>query len=209
MYKNFFKRVLDIFGALSALPLVIIIVAVFAPFIYFSDHGPIFYNVLRIGRNGKLFKMFKLRSMIVNAPDFRLADGSTYNSIDDPRVTKIGRFIRKTSIDELPQFINVLIGNMSLVGPRPDTSLGAHRYPEEEKYFLQVKPGITGYSQAYFRNSADGKQKAVDDMYYAKNVCFILDMKIFFRTITTVILRRNINKNEHASCIKDTIKDKK
>lgn len=197
MYKHFFKRVFDVICALLALPFVIIIVAIFAPIIHCSDHGPIFYNALRIGRNGKLFKMFKLRSMKVNAPDLRLSDGSTFNSNDDPRVTKIGRFLRKTSLDEFPQFINVLIGNMSLIGPRPDTPLGAHRYPEEEKYFLKVRPGITGFSQAYFRNSANGKQKAVDDMYYAKNLCFSLDVKIIICTIKTVFLRRNTNKNEY------------
>lgn len=196
MYQSFFKRLIDIVFALIGLPIFLISFVIFAPIIYFTDRGPVFYNAPRIGQGGKLFKMYKYRSMYVNAPDIRLADGSTYNGEDDPRVTPIGRFMRKTSIDELPQFLNVLIGNMSIIGPRPDTPAGAHRYPEEEVYFLQVKPGITGYSQAYYRNSVDGKTKALHDMYYAQNIGFVFDMKIFFKTIATVLLRKGTYKDE-------------
>ena len=196
MYQSFFKRLIDIVFALIGLPIFLISFVIFAPIIYFTDKGPVFYNAPRIGQGGKLFKMYKYRSMYVNAPDIRLADGSTYNGEDDPRVTPIGRFMRKTSIDELPQFLNVLIGNMSIIGPRPDTPAGAHRYPEEEAFFLRVKPGITGYSQAYYRNSVDGKTKAVHDMYYAQNVSFIFDVKIFLKTIATVLLRKGTYKDE-------------
>lgn len=196
MYQSFFKRLIDIVFALIGLPIFLISFVIFAPIIYFTDRGPVFYNAPRIGQGGKLFKMYKYRSMYVNAPDIRLADGSTYNGEDDPRVTPIGRFMRKTSIDELPQFINVLIGNMSIIGPRPDTPAGAHRYPEEEVYFLRVKPGVTGYSQAYYRNSVDGKTKALHDMYYAQNIGFIFDVKIFFKTIVTVLLRKGTYKDE-------------
>ena len=120
MYKHFFKRVLDILISLIALPFVILTIIIFGPIIFLTDRGPIFYCGKRIGRNGKAFKMIKFRSMKVNAPDIRLEDGSTYNGEDDPRVTKIGKFLRKTSIDELPQFLNVLFGQMSIIGPRPD-----------------------------------------------------------------------------------------
>lgn len=191
------KRILDIILSLIGLPIFLFSFIFVAPIIYITDKGPIFYNAERIGKNGKLFKMYKYRSMYVNAPDIRLADGSTYNGEDDPRVTKIGKFLRKTSIDEIPQVLNVLIGNMSVIGPRPDTPKGAHRYPKEEKYFLTVKPGITGYSQAYYRNSVDGKTKALHDMYYAKNISFLFDVKIFFKTIETVILRKGTYKNEN------------
>lgn len=196
-YKNMLKRILDIILSLIGLPIFLFSFIFVAPIIYITDKGPIFYNAERIGKNGKLFKMYKYRSMYVNAPDIRLADGSTYNGEDDPRVTKIGKFLRKTSIDEIPQVLNVLIGNMSVIGPRPDTPKGAHRYPKEEKYFLTVKPGITGYSQAYYRNSVDGKTKALHDMYYAKNISFLFDVKIFFKTIETVILRKGTYKNEN------------
>ena len=198
MYRKVVKRLLDIVLSIVGLPFFLIALAIFGPMIYLSDRGSVFYNAERIGQYGKLFKMYKFRSMKMNAPDIRLADGSTYNGEDDPRVTKVGKFIRKTSIDELPQILNTLNGTMSFIGPRPDTPKGAHRYPEEEKYFLQVKPGITGYSQAYFRNSVDGKTKAINDMYYAQHISFWFDVKIFFKTIETVLLRKGTYKDEEA-----------
>ncbi len=118
MYKHFFKRFFDILVSLIALPFVLLVIIIMAPIIYINDPGPIFYNATRRGKNGKVFKMFKLRSMYVNAPDIRNEDGSTFNSDNDPRVTKIGRIMRKTSIDELPQILNVLLGHMSYVGER-------------------------------------------------------------------------------------------
>jgi len=168
---------------------------IFSPLIYFYDKGPIFYNAKRIGLNGKPFKMFKFRTMIVNAPDIRLPDGSTYNAEDDTRVTKIGKFLRKTSIDELPQIFNVLKGEMSLIGPRPDPVDWLQKYSVEEKIFLTVKPGITGYNQAYFRNSADATTKIINDIFYAENISFILDLKIFLKTLQTVFSRQNIHTN--------------
>ena len=158
--------------------------------------GPMFYSGKRLGQFGKPFPMHKFRSMKVNAPDIRLSDGSTYNGDDDPRVTKLGKFLRKTSLDEIPQILNVLKGDMSLIGPRPDPLDWIDKYKEEEKVFLNVKPGITGYSQAYFRNSADAQEKIDTDVYYAKNISFLLDVKIFLRTIKTVICRENINVSE-------------
>ena len=131
--------------------------------------------------------------MKVNAPDVRLKDGSTYNGDDDPRVTKLGKFIRKTSLDEIPQILNVLKGDMSLIGPRPDPLDWLDKYKEEEKVFLNVRPGITGYNQAYFRNSADAQEKIDNDVYYAKNISFVLDVKIIFKTIKTVLFRENVN----------------
>lgn len=195
MYKKFCKRLIDIFLALFALPLVLITVIIFAPIIYFTDKGPVFYNAKRVGKNGKPFKMYKLRSMYVNSPDIRLSDGSTYNGEDDPRVTPVGRFIRKTSIDELPQIINVLQGSMSWIGPRPDPLDWLDRYPDDVKDFLKVRPGITGYSQAYFRNGVDGIEKMNNDLYYARNCSFLLDTKIFFRTIAVVLKRENTYKD--------------
>lgn len=195
MYKRFVKRLLDIVIGLIALPFVLIFVIIFAPIIYFTDKGPVFYNANRIGKDGKLFKMYKFRSMYVNAPDIRLADGSTYNGKDDPRVTKIGRFMRELSIDEIPQFLNVLFGQMSLIGPRPDPPDWLDKYPEDIKVFLTVRPGITGYSQAYFRNGADGEEKMRNDAYYAMHCSFLLDVKIVFKTIITVLGSKNTYKD--------------
>ena len=195
MYKHFFKRLFDIILALLVLPVVLLFIIIFAPIIYFTDKGPIFYNAERVGKDGKPFKMYKLRSMYVNAPDIRLADGSTYNAENDPRVTPIGRFLRKTSIDELPQVINILQGRMSWIGPRPDPLDWLDRYPEDVKEFLKVRPGVTGYSQAYFRNSVDGIEKMKNDVYYARNCSFILDVKIFFKTVAVVLKRENTYKD--------------
>ena len=197
MYKSFFKRIFDLIFCLIGLPLFALLYFVVAPLIYFEDKGPVFYNAKRIGKDGKLFKMYKFRSMYVNAPDIRLADGSTYNGEDDPRVTPIGRFLRKTSIDELPQFLNVLCGDMSLIGPRPDPPDWIDKYPEDIRVFLTVKPGITGYSQAYFRNSADAEEKMKNDAYYARNCTFMMDVKIFFKTIQTVVCHENTYKDEN------------
>lgn len=196
MYVHFFKRVIDLIIALIALPLVLLIIIIVAPFIYFDDKGPIFYAGKRIGYKGKPFGMLKFRSMKVNAPDIRLEDGSTYNGEDDPRVTRVGKFLRKTSLDEIPQFLNVLVGQMSIIGIRPDPLDWLEKYNEQEKVILTVKPGITGYNQAYFRNSADGETKLKNDVYYAEHISFWLDVKIFFKTIKTVLFRENINVSE-------------
>ena len=177
---------------LIALPFILLVTVVIAPLIYFNDKGPIFYNAERLGKNGIPFKMYKFRSMMVNAPDIRNEDGSTYNGDADPRVTKIGRFMRKTSIDELPQFLNVLLGNMSLIGPRPDPLDDMDIYTEHQKRKLEVKPGITGYNQAYFRNSVEQNEKFENDVYYAEHVSFILDAKIFFKTIVMVLSHNSV-----------------
>lgn len=195
MYKSFFKRLLDFVFALIALPIFALIYIVVAPIVHFTDGGPVFYCGERIGRNGRLYKMYKFRSMRVNAPDIRLSDGSTYNGENDPRVTKIGKILRETSIDEIPQILNVLKGDMSLIGPRPDPPDWLERYPEDIKVFLTVRPGITGYSQAYFRNSADREQKMKNDAFYATHCTFLMDIKIFFKSIAVVLLRENTYKD--------------
>ncbi len=205
MYQKVFKRLLDIFFAVIGLPVLLLIYMFVAPLIKLSDKGPVFYNTKRIGKDGKLFKMFKFRSMMVNAPDIRLPDGSTYNGKDDPRVTKIGKFLRKTSLDESPQIINVLLGDMALIGPRPDPPDWLDKYNEKIKVFLSVRPGITGYSQAYFRNSADGEEKMKNDAYYALNCSFILDVKIFFKTIAVVIKRENTYKDTTSEILSESI----
>lgn len=192
MYSKGIKRILDFIIGLIALPFIIVITLIMAPIIYFNDKGPIFYNASRLGRNGKPFKMYKYRSMMVNAPDIRNKDGSTYNGDDDPRVTKVGRFMRKTSIDELPQFLNVLLGDMSLIGPRPDPLDDMEIYTEHQKKKLNVRPGITGYNQAYYRNSVEQNEKFEHDVYYAENISFFLDIKIFFKTIATILTRDNV-----------------
>jgi undecaprenyl phosphate N,N'-diacetylbacillosamine 1-phosphate transferase len=205
MYKKLIKRSIDITFALIGLPILLVIFVFVAPYIFLTDRGPSFYNAKRIGRDGKLFKMYKFRTMKVNAPDIRLQDGSTYNSEDDPRVTRIGKFLRKTSLDEAPQILNVLKGDMSIIGPRPDPPDWLDKYPDEVRIFLTVKPGITGYSQAYFRNSVDGEAKMKNDVYYAINCSLLLDVKIFFKTIAVVLKRENTYKDATSEISSDVV----
>ncbi len=196
MYKHFFKRVFDFIGALIILPFVLLEIIILAPFIWLTDRGSVFYNANRAGKDYKPFKMFKLRSMYVNSPDLKNPDGSTWNSDNDPRVTPIGRFMRKTSLDEFPQFLNVLLGDMSFVGPRPKlyhSENNLDSYTGDKRKSYTVKPGITGYGQAYFRNSITQDEKFHWDAYYAENISMWMDIKIMFQTAYSVIARKNIN----------------
>lgn len=193
------KRNFDILLSLILMIPVILIVIISYIFIKIEDGGPLFYKAERTGLFGIPFKMYKLRSMKENAPDIRLEDGSTFNGDDDPRVTKFGKFARKTSIDELPQIINVLKGDMSFIGPRPDTPMYLDKYTDEEKIILTVRPGITGYNQAINRNSVLTKEKLENDVYYVKHLSLFFDLKIIFMTINTIIMRKNINRNYEES----------
>ena len=196
MYQKFIKRSLDIIVALIALPFVLLMIIFIAPFIYLEDRGPIFYNAERRGLNGKVFKMFKFRSMYVNAPDLRNDDNSTFNSATDPRVTKVGNVLRKSSLDEVLQILNVLKGDMSLIGPRPNlTSKPLKSLDEVERKRINIRPGITGYNQAYYRNSIPQREKYQNDCYYVDHVSFVLDIKIIFKIVETVFLNKNINTN--------------
>lgn len=193
MYQNLFKNLIDFMLAFIALPILLIIIFVFGPIIYFTDKGPIFYNAYRMGKGGKRFTMYKFRSMKVNAPDLRNDDGSTFNSENDPRVTRIGKFMRKTSIDELPQILNVLKGDMSLVGPRPTLYSGDYStFDEQTKKRYVVRPGITGYTQAYFRNSIGQDEKFRHDAWYVDNLSFMLDVKVIFKTFFSVVKQKDI-----------------
>lgn len=197
MYKKYFKRILDFIIALITMPIIIVITMIVGPIIFIEDRGSIYYKAKRRGLNGSIFEMYKFRSMKMNAPDIRNKDNSTYNAPDDPRITKIGSFLRKTSIDELPQLINVLKGDMSLIGPRPvTTDRPLEDYDEKRLVRLRVKPGITGYTQAYYRNSIPQEEKLQKDAEYALHVTFIGDLKILFKTIQTVLLRKNLYTNK-------------
>lgn len=199
MYIHFFKRLIDLLIGLCALPFVLLVIIVCAPFIYFTDRGPVFYNATRSGKDYKPFKMFKLRSMYVDSPDLKNPDGSTYNSDKDPRVTPIGRFMRKTSLDEFPQFLNILIGDMSFLGPRPklhSRDLKLETMEEDWRDSFKVKPGISGFAQAYYRNSITQEEKFHWDAYYANNISFMMDVEIIFKTIKSVLFRENINTEQ-------------
>lgn len=192
MYQHVFKRLLDIVIGIIALVPVCLAILIFGIAIKLEDGGPVFYNAPRVGKDGRDFIMYKLRSMRVNAPDLVMEDGSTYNGADDPRMTKVGALLRKTSLDELPQFLNVLKGDMSVIGPRPDLRRETELYTGEEGLKLTVKPGITGYAAVMGRNSLPWHDRLALDVYYMKHISFALDAKVFFRTFATVFKQEGI-----------------
>ena len=198
-YVTVVKRVADFLIGLCALPFLAIIILVVAIAIKLDDGGPVFYKAKRMGKDSKIFDMYKFRSMIVDAPNWTNPDGSTYNAADDDRVTKVGKFIRKTSIDELPQFLNLLIGNMSLVGPRASGAGAVGTYQPDEEAKMKVRPGITGFTQAYYRNGLSVREKRLKDAWYAENVTFALDVKIFFKTIGTVLKTEQVYTNKEGT----------
>ncbi|MCL2375370.1 MAG: sugar transferase [Firmicutes bacterium] len=193
LYRQLFKRIYDILFALIGMPFFLLLLIPIAIAIPIDDKGPVFYCGKRAGKKEKLFGMKKFRSMKVNAPDIRLKDGATYSGKNDPRVTKVGRFLRATSLDETPQIIDILIGNMSFIGPRPDVPDVIASLPEDKKGFLKVRPGLTGYSQAKHRNNIAWKDKVELDCQYAEKVSIFLDIKIIFMTIWTVLRRKNLH----------------
>ena len=198
MYKVF-KRLFDFFGALILLPFVVLVVVIFAPIIWLTDKGPVFYNANRAGKDYKPFKMFKLRSMYVNSPDLKNPDGSTFNSDNDPRVTSVGRILRKLSLDEFPQMLNVLLGHMSFIGPRPKIWHAEKKLAEMDdnrRKSFSVKPGVTGYAQAFYRNSITQDEKFKWDAYYADHMSLGMDIKILLQTVISVIARKNINTEQ-------------
>ena len=193
MYRKVIKRNIDVMVSLLLLPILLVIFIIVPVLVYFEDQGPVFYNAPRLGKNGKTFIMFKFRTMKINAPDLRNPDNSTYSAEDDPRVTKIGKILRKFSIDEFPQLINVLKGDMSLIGPRPHLpSKNIQGLDEKRLKRITVRPGITGYNQAFYRNATSLVEKIENDAYYVDHLNFVLDIKIFLKTILAVIKTENI-----------------
>ncbi len=192
MYRRYIKRSFDIIISVLALPFVFIVGIPVYIAIKLEDGGSIFFLGPRYGKNMKKFCMFKFRSMKMNAKDIRNADGTTYNSEKDDRQTKVGKILRKTSLDELPQFINVLVGDMSLIGPRPSPMGNESTYTDFVKKKFDVRPGITGYNQALKRNSASLDERYKNDVFYAEHVSFGFDLKIILMTVKSVLLRKNI-----------------
>ena len=192
-YKTHYKRAFDLTLSLVAMPIVGLVISGTSLLIKLDDNGSVFYKSYRLGKNKSKFLMYKFRSMKMNAPDIRNQDGSTYNSENDSRITRVGKILRKTSIDEIPQLINVIKGDMSIVGPRPEA---LEIYKNDESRKLEVKPGITGYNQAFFRNSIPQVYKFKNDVYYVDNVSFKFDCIIIWKTILSVLKRSNINNKE-------------
>lgn len=193
------KRILDIFGAIIGLIVLSILLVLVALLIKIEDpKGPIFFSQKRVGKNGKEFKMYKFRSMVTDAEEklvelleYNEIDGAMFKMKDDPRVTRVGKFIRKTSIDELPQLFNVLKGDMSLVGPRPPLPREVAEYSNYHMQRLLVTPGCTGVWQASARNSVGFEEMVELDLYYIRNRSFWFDLRIIFKTITVLFGSKN------------------
>ena len=198
--ENIVKRVVDICGGLIGtivlIPLTIIIYI--ARIVLHENDGPIFYDQLRIGKNGKVFKMYKYRSMVIGADEklFKYLEENEEARLEykkykklknDPRITKVGKFIRKTSLDEFPQFINVLIGDLSLVGPRPYLPREKEDMGEYYDYIIKTRPGITGYWQIAGRSDVTFDDRLKMDYDYIENKSLKTDSKIFIKTVLNVI----------------------
>lgn len=190
MYKKYIKRILDFLLSLTALLILAIPLIIVGLLIRIKLGSPIFFRQPRLGKNAKIFKIFKFRTMN-NAKD---KNGNLL--ADNLRLTKFGKFIRSTSIDELPELINILKGDMSIVGPRPLLVEYLDLYNEEQKHRHDVRPGLTGLAQVNGRNSITWEEKFKYDIEYVKNVTFINDCKIILKTIQKVVQRDGINATE-------------
>lgn len=184
MYSLLIKRIIDVVFSVVLLIVLSIPFFIIAILIKVDSKGVVFYRQKRVGKNGKLFEIYKFRTMVADADKI----GSFSTSKNDSRITKVGAFLRKTSLDELPQVINVILGEMSFIGPRPDVPQQKELYSEEEfTQRHQVLPGITGLAQCVNRHTATLEERKQSDIYYANNVSLALDMKIILLTVKTVL----------------------
>lgn len=198
------KRGMDIgaaaFGILLTSPLLLLL----ALLIKLDSPGPVIFKQERLGLKGRVFHIYKFRSMCVNAEH---TGTGVYSGKGDSRVTRIGKFMRATSLDELPQFFNVLFGTMSLIGPRPPLTYHPwpfEQYTAEQRKFFAVRPGITGYAQVHGRNNVEWPQRIALNVWYAENLSFWLDCRIFFLTVFKVLLMK-----DHYSKVKKTAEKQK
>lgn len=182
--KGIFDFVACLIGLIIISPLFLVICCA----IKVDDPGPIFFKQKRIGKNGRVFEIIKFRTMIVNAE--KIGDGLVVQSEDDPRITRVGKLLRQISLDELPQLLNVIMGQMSLIGPRPPVTYhpynGYDDYPERAKKRFQMRPGITGLAQVEKRNSATWDERIEIDIKYVDNFSLLLDLQILLRTISSM-----------------------
>lgn len=182
IYQRVLDIVLSVIGLLIGIPLMVI----FGILIKVEDNGPITYKQERLGKGGKKFYIYKLRSMRTDAEKF----GAQWAEKDDPRITKVGKFIRKTRIDEIPQLFNILKGDMSIIGPRPERPSFTEEFNKEIPGFinrLAVKPGLTGWAQVNGGYDITPREKLEADIYYIENRSFLMDMNILFKTVKVVL----------------------
>ncbi|PXW15376.1 lipopolysaccharide/colanic/teichoic acid biosynthesis glycosyltransferase [Chryseobacterium sp. CBTAP 102] len=193
MYKNYLKRFFDFVFSLMGITLLLPIFLVVMVGLFLSNDGKPFFFQLRPGKNGKIFKIIKFKTM----NDKKDSNGNLLS--DAERLTPIGSFVRKTSLDEIPQLINVLKGDMSLIGPRPLLVQYLPLYNERQARRHEVRPGITGWAQVNGRNAISWNQKFDYDLWYVENISFIVDLRIFFLTIKKVFIREGISQEGQAT----------
>src|SRR5690625_3284090 len=193
MYKHFFKRFMDFFAAFFGLLILSPIFIIVMVALFIANQGKPFFFQERPGKDARIFKIIKFKSM----NDKKDKDGKLLPDAD--RLTKVGSFVRKTSLDEIPQLINVLKGDMSLIGPRPLRTYYLPLYSEEQKRRHNVRPGITGWAQINGRNAISSTKKFEYDVWYVDNLSFLLDVKILFLTIKKVFVREGISKEGHVT----------
>lgn len=189
------KRVIDVILASVALILLSPLFAIIAIAIKIDSKGPVFFAHKRIGKNGKIIKLYKFRSMVINAeeliksftPEQMREYKENYKLTNDPRITKVGKFLRKTSLDELPQLINIINGDLSIIGPRPVVADELEKYGVNKDKFLSVTPGLTGYWAANGRSNTTYEQRMKMELYYIDNLSLKMDIKVFFKTILSVL----------------------
>lgn len=192
MYRHFFKRGIDFIASLAGLIVLSPVILVVMLVLTFQNGGKPFFYQTRPGKNQKAFNIIKFKSMT----DAKDKEGNLLP--DNMRITRMGNFIRKTSIDELPQLINVLIGDMSLVGPRPLLFKYIPLYNEEQLKRHDVRPGITGWAQVNGRNSISWTEKFMLDVYYVNNLSLLLDIRILWTTVIKVVRRKDVNQSNDA-----------
>ncbi len=192
------KRFFDLTVAIAALVLFAPLLGLIAVAIKVSSKGPVLFRQERIGWQGRKFRILKFRSMAQNAPYIRNPDGSAFSSNTDPRVTRLGRVLRRTSLDEIPQLWNVVRGEMSLVGPRPELAEGIQSYRPADFRRLNVRPGMTGWAVVHGRNDVPIQMRRELDTWYADHADALLDLKILCMTIAIVMVRNGINRTEAA-----------
>lgn len=190
MYKNFFKRVIDFIASLCGFVVLLPVFIIISIFLFVANEGKPFFFQRRPGKNGKVFSIIKFKTM----NDKKDADGKLLS--DEIRLTPVGKFVRKTSLDEIPQLLNVIKGDMSLIGPRPLLTDYMHLYNEFQNRRHEVKPGITGWAQVNGRNAISWDKKFEYDVWYVDNLSFLLDCKIIFKTIQKVIKSEGINAED-------------
>lgn len=198
MYKNYLKRLIDVILSVLALIVLSWLYLIIAIIIKATSKGPVLFKQERIGKDGKVFKILKFRSMKVGAEK---TGSGVYSGKGDPRVTKIGKFIRATSIDELPQLINILKGDMALIGPRPPLTYHPWKleeYTDEQRRMFEVRPGMTGWAQVNGRREVEWNKRIELNVWYVDHVSFGLDFKIFWLTIFKILTNAN-NQNKGAT----------